>query len=98
MIIIGGVVPPQDYEALYEAGAEAIFPGHRISDAAEELITSSMPGSATARRRSSSALSPVTLAIVKQGMTLPKKAPLDIKTLGKRPPPGAARAGRARSR
>ena len=39
MIIIGGVVPPQDYEALYKAGAEAIFPpGTVISDAAEELI------------------------------------------------------------
>src|SRR6201990_3266349 len=39
MIIIGGVVPPQDYDALYAAGAEAIFPpGTVISDAAEELI------------------------------------------------------------
>src|SRR6478736_1050799 len=39
MIIIGGVVPPQDYEALYKAGAEAIFPpGTVIADAAEELI------------------------------------------------------------
>ena len=39
MIIIGGVIPPQDYPALYEAGAEAIFPpGTVISDAAEELI------------------------------------------------------------
>jgi methylmalonyl-CoA mutase len=39
MIIIGGVVPPQDYDALYKAGAEAIFPpGTVISEAAEELI------------------------------------------------------------
>ena len=39
MIIIGGVVPPQDYDALYAAGAEAIFPpGTVISEAAEELI------------------------------------------------------------
>jgi methylmalonyl-CoA mutase len=39
MIIIGGVVPPQDYDALYAAGAEAIFPpGTVIADAAEELI------------------------------------------------------------
>src|SRR5438132_800993 len=39
MIIVGGVVPPQDYDALYAAGAEAIFPpGTVISDAAEELI------------------------------------------------------------
>jgi methylmalonyl-CoA mutase len=39
MIIIGGVVPPRDYEALYQAGAEAIFPpGTVIADAAEELI------------------------------------------------------------
>jgi methylmalonyl-CoA mutase len=39
MIIVGGVVPPQDYDALYRAGAAAIFPpGTVISDAAEELI------------------------------------------------------------
>ena len=39
MIIIGGVVPPQDYDELYKAGAEAIFPpGTVISEAAEELI------------------------------------------------------------
>jgi methylmalonyl-CoA mutase len=39
MIIVGGVIPPQDYEALYKSGAEAIFPpGTVIADAAEELI------------------------------------------------------------
>jgi methylmalonyl-CoA mutase len=39
MIIIGGVVPPQDYDALTRAGAEAIFPpGTVIADAAEELV------------------------------------------------------------
>jgi len=39
MIIVGGVVPPQDYDALYKAGAEAIYPpGTVISEAAEELI------------------------------------------------------------
>jgi methylmalonyl-CoA mutase len=37
MIIVGGVVPPQD--SLYKAGAEAIFPpGTVIADAAKELI------------------------------------------------------------
>jgi methylmalonyl-CoA mutase len=39
MIVIGGVVPPQDYAALKAAGAEAIFPpGTVIADAAESLI------------------------------------------------------------
>lgn len=39
MVIAGGVIPPQDYEALYAAGAEAIFPpGTVIADAAVELI------------------------------------------------------------
>jgi methylmalonyl-CoA mutase len=39
MIIIGGVVPPQDYATLIKAGAEAIYPpGTVIADAAEELI------------------------------------------------------------
>jgi methylmalonyl-CoA mutase len=39
MIVVGGVVPPQDYEAVKAAGAEAIFgPGTVIAEAAEELI------------------------------------------------------------
>ena len=39
MIVIGGVIPPGDYPALYAAGASAIFPpGTVIADAAEELI------------------------------------------------------------
>ena len=39
MVIAGGVIPPQDYEALYAAGAEAIFPpGTVITDAASELM------------------------------------------------------------
>jgi methylmalonyl-CoA mutase len=39
MIVVGGVVPPGDYEALYAAGASAIFPpGTVIADAAEKLI------------------------------------------------------------
>jgi methylmalonyl-CoA mutase len=39
MIVVGGVVPPQDYEAVRKAGAEAIFPpGTVIAEAAEELI------------------------------------------------------------
>jgi methylmalonyl-CoA mutase len=39
MIAVGGVVPPQDYDALKAAGAEAIFPpGTVIPEAAEELL------------------------------------------------------------
>jgi methylmalonyl-CoA mutase len=39
MIVVGGVVPPQDYEAIHAAGAEAIFPpGTVIADAAADLI------------------------------------------------------------
>ncbi len=41
MIVVGGVVPPQDYDALKAAGAEAIFPpGTVIAEAAEGLIKS----------------------------------------------------------
>jgi methylmalonyl-CoA mutase len=41
MIVVGGVVPPQDYEALTKAGAEAIFPpGTVIAEAAEKLLKS----------------------------------------------------------
>ena len=39
MIVVGGVIPPQDYDALYAAGAKAIFgPGTVIADAAADLL------------------------------------------------------------
>ena len=39
MVIVGGVIPPQDFDALYEAGAASIFPpGTVIADAAIELL------------------------------------------------------------
>ena len=39
MIVVGGVIPPQDYPALYEAGAKAIFgPGTSIAEAAIDLL------------------------------------------------------------
>jgi methylmalonyl-CoA mutase len=39
MIVVGGVIPPQDYPALAEAGAKAIFgPGTPIADAAIDLL------------------------------------------------------------
>jgi methylmalonyl-CoA mutase len=39
MVVVGGVVPPQDYAALRAAGAEAIFPpGTVIAEAAEGLL------------------------------------------------------------
>ena len=39
MIVVGGVIPPSDYEALHEAGAKAVFgPGTNIPAAAADLI------------------------------------------------------------
>ncbi len=39
MIVVGGVVPPQDYDTLMASGATAIFPpGTVIADAADDLI------------------------------------------------------------
>ncbi|MGV6829534.1 MAG: methylmalonyl-CoA mutase [Flavobacteriales bacterium] len=39
MVIVGGVIPPQDYQFLFDAGALAVYgPGTRISDAAIELL------------------------------------------------------------
>ncbi|MBL8847315.1 MAG: methylmalonyl-CoA mutase [Hyphomicrobium zavarzinii] len=39
MVVVGGVIPPHDYEELYAAGAEAIFgPGTNIPKAAADLI------------------------------------------------------------
>ncbi len=41
MIVAGGVIPPQDYDALYEAGASAVFgPGTVIGEAAAKLLHS----------------------------------------------------------
>ena len=39
MIVVGGVIPPGDYEALFAAGAKAVFgPGTNITEAAVNLI------------------------------------------------------------
>ena len=40
MVIVGGVVPKQDHEALYQAGVVAIYgPGTKLSQAAIDLLT-----------------------------------------------------------
>ncbi|WP_299365808.1 methylmalonyl-CoA mutase [Winogradskyella sp.] len=39
MVIVGGVIPKQDYEYLFDAGAVAVFgPGTKISDAAIQIL------------------------------------------------------------
>ena len=39
MVIVGGVIPPQDYQFLFDAGAVAVYgPGTRISDTAIDLL------------------------------------------------------------
>jgi len=39
LVVAGGVIPPQDYDFLYEAGCKAIFgPGTRLPEAACELV------------------------------------------------------------
>ncbi|HPF11726.1 MAG TPA: methylmalonyl-CoA mutase [Flavobacteriaceae bacterium] len=39
MVIVGGVIPPQDYDFLFKAGAVAVYgPGTKISDAAIEIL------------------------------------------------------------
>jgi methylmalonyl-CoA mutase len=40
MVVVGGVIPPQDYEFLKNNGADAVFgPGTFIPDAAKEILT-----------------------------------------------------------
>jgi methylmalonyl-CoA mutase len=40
MIVVGGVIPPQDYDFLKQSGADAVFgPGTFIPDAAREILT-----------------------------------------------------------
>jgi methylmalonyl-CoA mutase len=39
MVIVGGVIPPQDYQFLFDAGAVAVFgPGTKISEAAISIL------------------------------------------------------------
>ena len=39
MIVVGGVIPEQDFAELYDAGATAIFPpGTVIAEAASDLL------------------------------------------------------------
>lgn len=39
LVVVGGVIPPTDYDALYQSGAAAIFgPGTVIMDAAHDLL------------------------------------------------------------
>jgi methylmalonyl-CoA mutase len=39
MIVVGGVIPPQDYPQLFKDGASAVFgPGTVISKAAKDLL------------------------------------------------------------
>ena len=46
-MVVGGVIPPQDFDALRAAGAVAIFPpGTVIADAAAELLDGVLGGTA----------------------------------------------------
>ena len=39
IIVVGGVIPPEDYDTLLQAGASAVFgPGTVIADAASDLL------------------------------------------------------------
>jgi methylmalonyl-CoA mutase len=39
LVVVGGVIPPGDYQALYDAGVTLVFgPGTRIPDAAMNVL------------------------------------------------------------
>jgi len=39
MVVVGGVIPPQDYDSLKQNGADAVFgPGTFIPDAAKQIL------------------------------------------------------------
>jgi methylmalonyl-CoA mutase len=43
MVIVGGVIPAQDYEFLYQAGVTGVFgPGTVIAIAAQKILKSLM--------------------------------------------------------
>lgn len=40
MVIVGGVIPAQDYQFLFDAGAVGVFgPGTKIAQAAIDMLT-----------------------------------------------------------
>jgi methylmalonyl-CoA mutase len=40
LVVVGGVIPPDDYDFLYRSGVRAIFgPGTRIPAAAQEILS-----------------------------------------------------------
>jgi methylmalonyl-CoA mutase len=44
LVVVGGVIPPQDYQALFDAGAAAIFgPGTVLSTAAAQILEMMIP-------------------------------------------------------
>lgn len=39
MVVVGGVIPPQDYEFLYNAGVAQVFgPGTNIPESAKKIL------------------------------------------------------------
>jgi methylmalonyl-CoA mutase len=44
LVVVGGVIPPQDYAALFEAGAAAVFgPGTVLPVAAAQILELMLP-------------------------------------------------------
>jgi len=56
LIVVGGVIPPQDYPGLYKSGAAAVFgPGTVISEAAIQLVRTLTERLSPARSRAATA-------------------------------------------
>ncbi|KHJ80834.1 B12 binding domain protein [Oesophagostomum dentatum] len=50
LVVVGGVIPPQDYDALYKAGVSLIFgPGTRIPASAMQVLQFSLTASSCVR-------------------------------------------------
>ncbi len=51
LVVCGGVIPPQDYDFLYKAGAAAVFgPGTKIPVAALEVLKKIEAAAAVAKK------------------------------------------------
>ncbi|KAJ1554765.1 hypothetical protein HK405_004117 [Cladochytrium tenue] len=95
VLIVGGVIPQQDYEFLYEAGASCIFgPGTRLSLATEHLIAKSTIAPLATRQtgwaRPSPSPSPPPPPPHTHGQSAPLRPPSDLSN-------AAAAVGRMRS-
>ncbi|KAI9188151.1 hypothetical protein H9P43_002542 [Blastocladiella emersonii ATCC 22665] len=98
LVVCGGVIPPQDYEFLYKAGAASIFgPGTRIPLAAVEVVQKieealAKADSSAAKAAAKPAAAPAAAPAAPAAAAAPKAAPAAAPAAKEEPKKAAAEA------